>query len=219
MTTEQPESETPKIRDWDILLIEPDDETCGVLHAECLEGQRVLRMQTAREGDEKLRRINFRLIICADELPDMPGLMLLAQTMELWPATQRILMCRDLDNELMLHALREGSVVHYLPKPVDPVAASRLVDYALEQNRVMENLFLARRLLDQAQTRLTNQNDAAGLTADLRRGGLGSLLWLAFVMIMTITLVLVGFAAFYLFKSAVGIDFFPDSHLQDFLDQ
>ncbi len=219
MTNEPQKNDAQKIREWDILLIEPDDAICSVLQAECLKGQRVLRARTAQEGDEKLRRGSFRLIICADDLPDMPGLMLFAQTMELWPATQRILMCGDLDNDLMLHALREGSVVHYLPKPVDPVAASHLVDHALEQNRVMESLLAARRMLDQAQTQLAKHNPAGDMTGELRRGGLGSLLWLAFAMVMTIALVLVGFAAFYLFKSAIGIDFFPDSHLNNFLDQ
>lgn len=216
---EQATNTAPTIREWDVLLIEPDDETCRVLTGSCLGNLRTLRVTTAQEGDEKLRRTNFRIIICADELPDIPGLMLLAQTMDLWPATQRILMCADLDSGLHLHALREGSVVHYLTKPVDPVAASHLIKHAAEQNHVMESLFMTRRLLDEAQARLTNQNPAASLAGDVRRGAFGSILWAAFVTVMIIIIVLSGLAAFYLLKSAVGIDFFPDQHLDDILTQ
>lgn len=216
---EQAATSPQTIREWDVLLIEPDDETCRTLTQSCLENLRALRVRTAQEGEEKLRRTNFRLVICADDLPDIPGLMLLAQTMELWPATQRILMCSDLDSGLHLHALREGSVVHYLPKPVDPVAASHLIQYAANQNHVMENLFMTRRLLDEAQARLTNQNPAPQLIGEFRRGALGSILWAAFVTVMIIMLVLLGLAAFYLLKSAVGIDFFPDQHLDDILAQ
>lgn len=217
--TDQAAQNQPTIREWDVLLIEPDDETCRILTESCLENLRALRVTTAQEGDEKLRRTNFRLIICADELPDTPGLMLLAQTMDLWPSTQRILMCRDLDSDLFLHALREGSVVHYLPKPLDPEATSHLIKYAVDQNHVMENLLMTRRLLDEAQARLANEHPPGSLAGEFRRGAFGSLLWAAFMMVMAITIVLVGFASFYLLKSAVGIDFFPDKHLEDIITE
>lgn len=182
----------------------------------CLRDLRVLRAQTAQEGEEKLRHLDFRLFVCADELPDVPGLMLVAQTMEIRPAMQRILLCRDLDNELLIHAMREGSIVHYLTKPVDPEAAARLIEHELEQNRVMENLLMTRRLLDEAQTELRRQSPATGVNEELRRGGVGSVVWLAFVLLVIITLGLVGLASFYLLKSAVGVDIFPGSHLKDF---
>lgn len=202
------------IREWDVLLIESDDETCRVLAESCFRKLRALRVKTAQEGDEKLRRNNFRLIICADDLPDIPGLMLLAQTMELWPATQRILMCNDLDAGLHLHALREGSVVHYLPKPVDPVAASHLINYAVDQNHVMENLLMTRRLLDQAQASLAKQNAAPGMPV-----GLGPLLWLSLLIVLSFAIIMLGIAGFYVLKSASGIDFYPDKHLEDILEE
>lgn len=218
MSTEPQTGQRPTIREWDVLLVEPDQETFCALRDGCLTGLRVLHARTAQEGDEKIRRLNFRLVICADELPDTPGLMLMAQTMQLWPATQRILMCNDLDKGLLIHTLREGSIVRYLPKPIDPEAAANLVGHALEENRMMERLFMTRQLLDKAQAQLAERSPAAGVVGELERGGSKLLLWLTFATLVVIVLVLVGFAAFYLFKSSVGIDFFPDSHLQDLVE-
>lgn len=96
---------------WDVLVVEPDEGTRHVLES-LLGTRRVKWVQTAAEGEDMLRKEEFGLVVCADELPDLPGLMLFAATRDLRPATQRILMCRDLDADFLLHALKEGSVLH-----------------------------------------------------------------------------------------------------------
>ncbi|MFZ4680977.1 MAG: response regulator [Terrimicrobiaceae bacterium] len=200
----------------DILVIEPEEETRRVLQG-ILQNQQIKWVGTAAEGREFLRREDCQLVICADELPDLPGLMLFAETRDLRPATQRILMCRDLDAEFLLHALREGSVLHYLPKPLDPEAAARLIDYALDQNRLMQNLLATRSLLDRAETRIANMETSDLATTRVSRGSFRALALPVFWILLVFALVFVGLSALYLIKSALGIDLFPDSHLQDFL--
>ncbi len=201
---------------WDVLVVEPDGGTRRVLES-LLETRRVKWVQTAAEGEDMLRKEEFGLVVCADELPDLPGLMLFASTRDLRPATQRILMCRDLDADFLLHALKEGSVLHYLPKPLDPAAASRLIEHALDQNRLMQNLIATRDLLDRAETRIANIGATGGDAKLFTPGFFRALVLPLFWILLVFALVFVGFSALYLVKSALGIDIFPKSHLQDFL--
>lgn len=207
-------AEVPEGRD--ILVIEPEPETRRVLQG-LLANRRVEWAGTAAEGRKFLQREACQLVICADDLPDLPGLMLFAETRDLRPATQRILMCRDLDADFLLHALREGSVLHYLPKPLDPEAASRLIEYALDQNRLMQNLLATRNLLDRAETRIATMETSDIGASPISRGCFRTLAAPVFWGLLTFALVFVGLYALYLIKSALGIDVFPESHLQDFL--
>jgi len=200
----------------DILVVEPEPETRRILRG-ILGNRRVEWVGTAAEGEGLLRREECHLVICADELPDLPGLMLFAAIRDLRPATQRILMCRDLDADFLLHALREGSVLHYLPKPLDPEAASRLIEHALDQNRLMQNLLATRSLLDRAETRIATLETSGRGTDHFSPRTLRTLLLPAFWVLLVFALVFIGISALYLIKSAFGIDLFPESHLQDFL--
>lgn len=203
-------------RGVDVLVVEPEPESRLALQS-LLGTLRVQWAETAAEGEELMRKKEFSLVICADDLPDRPGLMLLAATRDLRPATQRILMCRDLDAEVLLHALREGSVVHYLPKPFDPAAAERLILHALDQCLLMENLLTARSRLDRAETRLAGIGPAERRSNLLSKGALRLFVIAALGILLMFAMVFVGFSALYLLKSALRIDVFPNSHLQDFL--
>jgi len=181
----------------------------GLLTTECT---------SAEEARAFLAANRVRLLIMADDLPDLPGLMFLAETRDLWPGMQRILMCTDLDADLLVHAMKEGGILHYLTKPLDPEAAEKVIDYCLQQNAMLERLGRTQKLLDLAtvRDRNTSQENARGsvlFTSALWRAGF----WLIFFVTLCFVLVLLGLASVYLLKSSLGFDFFPDSHLQDFL--
>jgi DNA-binding NtrC family response regulator len=203
-------------RRWDILVIEADGQTNAALLEIIDRELRTAWAATALEGETFLRGNEVRVVICADDLPDFPGLMFLAETRNLWPTTQRILMCRDLDADLLLHTMREGGILNCLPKPLDREATGHLIEHALRQSRMIESLTSTRRQLDEAEVRV------AHLNSESRRswftgGGIGLLLWLAAAILLAVALVLLGFTGFYLLKSYLGVDFFPDIHLQDLL--
>lgn len=197
----------------DVLLIEPDEETFRQLEQHCLDGLGVIRVTTAADGEARLSTQDFSLVICADDLPDLPGLMFLAHTIDLRPMTQRVLMCRELDADLQQEVLRSGSLAHFLPKPIDPVAAKNLIDHALEQSRVLRRLVALRQTLNNAEAELSREH---GRTA----GGEGAgrtLLWVIAAAITFVFVLLVGLVGVYLAKSALGIDLLPDQHAWDLL--
>ena len=203
-------------RRWDVLVIEAEGETIRSLRALIDPGLCVGWAESAAEGENILRRSEARVVICADDLPDLPGLMFLAQTRDLWPTTQRILMCRDLDSDLLLHTMREGGVFHYLPKPLDPDATAHLIGHALRQSQLMESLTTTRRRLDEAEVRVAYL-DSASRKNWFTGTGIRLLLWLAAAILLAVALVLLGFTGLYLLKSYLGVDIFPDIHLQDLL--
>jgi DNA-binding NarL/FixJ family response regulator len=202
----------------DVLIVEADDRVCRDL-VSCFRAHTSVQFAaTAEDGEQALRRTPFRLLICADDLPDRSGLMLLAATQDLWPSMQRVLLCQHLDAELMLLTLKEGSMVHYLPKPIDLQASKNLLAHALEQHLLVENLAQTRRRLDAME----GQMQTLRLPEDTSRGPWPAawwrlFFWSAFGLLALIALVLVGFLAFYFLKSSLGVDFFPDNHLEDFL--
>jgi DNA-binding NtrC family response regulator len=203
---------------WDILVIEAEGETVQALRGLIDPGLRAEWAGSAAEGEKFLRENEVLVVICADDLPDLPGLMFLAQTRDLWPTTQRILMCHDLDSDLLLHTMREGGVFHYLPKPLDPEATAHLIDHALRQSRLMGSLSATRRRLDEAEVRVAHLGSTPARTSRWMVGtGSWLLLWMAAAGVLILALVLLGFTGLYLLKSYLGVDIYPDIHLQDLL--
>ncbi len=134
-----PAAENP-IHRWDILVIESDQDTIDALREIIGPELKAAWAGSALEGGNFLRRHDVRVVVCADDLPDLPGLMFFAETRNLWPTTQRVLMCSDLDADLLLHTMREGGILNCLPKPLNREATEHLIEHALRQSRLMESL-------------------------------------------------------------------------------
>lgn len=210
--------ETNRVRRWDVLVIEADGETLRDLKKILDRSLVVAWAGSAEEGGKFLRENQVRVLTCADDLPDLPGLMFLAETRDLWPATQRILLCRDLDADLLLHTMREGGVVHYLPKPVELEATAHLIEHARRQSLLIETLTATRLRLDESEVRAAHLASAPGGASRWAWGtGSGLLLWLAACGLLVVALALLGFSSLYLLKSYLGVDIFPEIHLQDLL--
>ena len=212
-----PAAENP-IHRWDLLVIESNQDTIDALREIIGPELKAAWAGSALEGGNFLRRHDVRVVVCADDLPDLPGLMFFAETRNLWPTTQRVLMCSDLDADLLLHTMREGGILNCLPKPLDREATEHLIEHALRQSRLMESLITTRRQLDEAEVRVANLDASSGRNSRWLAGtGVWLLLWLAAAVLLVIALVLLGFAAIYLIKSYLGVDIFSDIHVLDLL--
>lgn len=202
----------------DALIVEVDAGIARELVGLLPPGSQVDLASTAKDALELLRERPYRLLFCADDLPDIPGLMVLAETQELWPAMQRILLCADFDADFLLHALKAGNMLHYLPKPLDAGATHQLVEHALGQQRLIAELLATRSLLAAREL-----EGPRGRTGGLAAGWSDSReAWrtfaiAVFAVIFLMAILLTAFVGWYLLKSSLGIDYFPDSHLEDLI--
>jgi response regulator of citrate/malate metabolism len=199
------------------LIMEPDAAVARTLADLLPPGASVDMVSTAAAGLQLLEKQSYRLLICADDLFDLPGLMVLAQTQDLWPAMQRILLCQDVDGEFLLHALKAGSVLHYLPKPLDQEAARNLLHHTLRQHQLVAELLASRSLLLDRELDQSWQRAAAGGGRGLPAGAWKAFTLAAWLLILLFAIAVTGFVGLYLLKSSLGIDYFPDSHLEDLL--
>jgi DNA-binding NarL/FixJ family response regulator len=203
---------------WDVLLVEPDVAIRGQLADLIGVAQTIAERTSASEAREFLKNHPVRLLIMADDLPDLPGLMFLAETRDLWPGMQRILMCADLDADLLIHAMKEGGILHYLTKPLDIDASTKVIEYCIQQSLLLDRLGRTQKLLDLATVRSRDRKTEDNAGARLFSSALWrAAFWLIFFLTLCFVLVLVGLATVYLLKTSLGFDFFPDVHLQDFL--
>ncbi len=208
-------SNNPAEETWDFLLIDADPGVIRQLDDLVPAGSRSAHARSAADGEAFLRSHSIRVVVCADDLPDLPGLMLFARTRDLRPGLQRVLMCADLDADLLRHAMTEGGILHYLPKPLEAESTVHLLAHALRQSQLLETLSSTRSRLDASETRLQSAMAAREAPAPLPLR-----LWLfsAFGIVSVVMLVLIGFATVYLVKSALGFDFFAAMHLRDILE-
>lgn len=213
-----PGKSMPPAERWDALLVDADPAVCDQLRGLLGAGGRVAERDSAAGAREFLDANSVRLLIMADDLPDLPGLMFFAETRDLWPGMQRILMCADLDADLLVHAMKEGGILHYLTKPLDIDAASKVVDYCLQQSALLDRLGRTQKLLDLATVRSRDRESEQNQGATIFSSAVMRIsFWLIFFLTLSFVLVLTGLATVYLLKSSLGFDFFPDSHLGDFL--
>jgi len=207
-----------RIERWDALVVEASVETRQQLRDLLSEDLLIAECESAAQAQDFLGNNQARLLIMADDLPDLPGLMFLAETRDLWPGMQRILMCADLDADLLVHAMKEGGILHYLTKPLDVGASTKVVDYCLQQSALLDRLGRTQKLLDLATVRSRDRVQESHAGATIFTSALWRIsFWLIFFLTLCFVLVLTGLATVYLLKSSLGFDFIPDAHLQDFL--
>ncbi|AMK74885.1 PAS domain S-box-containing protein/diguanylate cyclase (GGDEF)-like protein [Methylomonas methanica] len=78
------------------------------------------------------------LIICDMRMPTMSGAEFLAQALEQWPATVRILLTGYADLQSTIEAVNKGRIYSYCTKPWDDEELKLLVHNALQQKRLRE---------------------------------------------------------------------------------
>lgn len=201
----------------DLLVVDTDSTTRTIL-GECLApGLRFETVPDTRTAEELLQHGHVKILICSDELKGESGLMFLARTQDRWPMLQRILMVGDVGSDLLIHAMREVSVFHYLPKPLEAQAVRHLVDHSLRQHALLERLVKTER--DLGEARMLNARLASGSESVHRfvKEAPKLVTVVTYLMLISTALAVIALSAIYWFKSAVGIDFMPSTHLRSLL--
>lgn len=197
----------------DVLVIETDAETARRLADAFPRGTRHEVVGSTELAERVLEKTRAKVLICADDLEEESGIMFLARTQDKWIDMQRILIAPALDPELFFYAMKEVKLFHYLNKPVNPSEVARVVSRSLSDFDAPPTNQLPS-LPDHLPDRIGPDAGAAGEPE--RRGFAGGLLIGLCLSIAAAALFLVPLAL-YLLKSLAGIDFFPDSHLRDWL--
>ncbi|MEM1288068.1 MAG: HD domain-containing phosphohydrolase [Pseudomonadota bacterium] len=104
-----------------VLLVDDDER---LLNA----AKRVLRKQitlvTASGGEQALRCLmeegDFDVIVSDQNMPDMKGVELLSQVAKRWPATVRIMLTGNNDQETAIAAVNDGQIFRFVNKPCGP---------------------------------------------------------------------------------------------------
>lgn len=209
-----PQSHT--FRGVDVLALEADPAAQIAMTAIVPTQLHMMTVDSTESAEEILNARRVKVLLCADDLPGETGLMFLARTRDRWPTVQRVLMAPNLDADLLVHAMREVSVFHYLPKPLDPDTAFHVIEYALRQHGLIEDLLRTRRKLDAVQ--VTNALLASRslrvdrVVASLPR----AILWIVVSLLVALSLGLVILSLLYFLKSLLGVDFMSQNHLSDF---
>jgi thioredoxin reductase (NADPH) len=95
------------------------------LRARYGKDHRILRSSSGAEALAALRELRQRdepvaVLLVDQRMPEMTGVELLAQTLELYPAAKRVLLTAYADTDAAIRAINEIRLDHYLMKPWDP---------------------------------------------------------------------------------------------------
>ena len=138
-----------------VLFVDDNADHLSAL-AELLEGD--YDVQVAPSGDEALSLCEdqgpFALVVAVQETAGMSGVELLTRVGERWPATERILMSAETRADVLVRAVNEARVFHYLETPVAPDELHGVVLHAVahfqaaeEERLLTEQLSFARESL------------------------------------------------------------------------
>lgn len=94
--------------------------------------------ESGAEGLTVMQEHIVDLIICDMRMPTMSGAEFLAQTLEQWPETVRILLTGYADMESTIEAVNKGRIYSYCSKPWEDEELKLLVHNALQQKRLRE---------------------------------------------------------------------------------
>lgn len=80
----------------------------------------VLTAGSGANALEELRRTTVDLVMSDYKMPNMDGLVFLAQAHKLRPDAVRIMMTAYADLDLAIKAVNEASILHFFTKPIEP---------------------------------------------------------------------------------------------------
>ena len=120
-----------------ILLVDDDENVLSGYH-------RVLRrrydLDVALGGLQALQALEqhgpYAVIVADMQMPGMNGVELLQKVQEDYPATQRLMLTGNLDQQTAMEAINRGKVFRFLTKPCTPDDLSTALDGALRQFRL-----------------------------------------------------------------------------------
>jgi DNA-binding NtrC family response regulator len=105
------------------------------------EGYRIFTASSGKAALEILKNESIDLIICDENMPEMPGMELLRLARVQYPQIIRIMLTGMFDLELAKNAINKGEVYRFFNKPWDDFELIISVRYALKQ-KMLESEYL-----------------------------------------------------------------------------
>jgi signal transduction histidine kinase len=147
-------------REYPILYVDDEPENLRIFE---LSFRREFSILTAGGGERALELINTQpvaLVLSDHRMPGMTGVELLARVSQLDPKTVRFLVTAYGDAETLTHAINDGSIYRFVPKPWTPedmrVNLRRGIEvYALDRER--EQLLRELSLLNRVSRSITQE--------------------------------------------------------------
>jgi DNA-binding NtrC family response regulator len=125
-----------------ILLVDDSHNVINaLLRAFKSEGYKIFTANSGKAAIEILKNEIIDLIICDENMPEMPGLELLRLARVQYPQIIRIMLTGMFDLELAKNAINKGEVYRFFNKPWDDFELIISVRYALKQ-KMLESEYL-----------------------------------------------------------------------------
>ncbi len=103
--------------------------------------RREFQIDTASGGEQALKLIQekgpYAVIVTDMRMPGMDGVQFLAHANQLAPATVRIMLSGNADQQTAVEALNEGHIFRYLTKPCSPETLKKSLQDAIHQHRLI----------------------------------------------------------------------------------
>jgi two-component system, probable response regulator PhcQ len=112
------------------------------------EGYKIFTANSVTAGMEILKKENIDLLICDENMPEMPGMELLRYSRIHYPQVVRIMLTGQLDLELAKIAINQGEVYKFFNKPWDDFELIITVRYALKQKMLESNYLKLKHVVD-----------------------------------------------------------------------
>ncbi len=125
----------------DLKILVVDDETANLqkLRRTLIDRYTVLAAASGREALELIGMNDGIAVIIADQrMPDMTGVELLRQTLQMLPDAIRIILTGYTDVDVLMEAINSCKVYRYVVKPWDPLDLLMTVERGLETYRLSQ---------------------------------------------------------------------------------
>lgn len=130
-----------------ILIVDDDQLVLNALNRALSKESDVMLSLSGHAALQVLREQAVTVIISDQRMPEMTGVELFKEVMNIQPAAKRILLTGYSDREAMIDAVNEGHIYHYIQKPWEPDELKHIIRQAVElytlereNSRLMEEL-------------------------------------------------------------------------------
>lgn len=175
--------------------------------------------ENTAEAEAMLRLGSYGVLIVEDELPGETGLMFLARINHQYPWLRRILVCGELEADLLVFLINEANVFRCVTKPIAGETFRPLLRQALADHERMRTLAASAAEGDRLRAELAAPGHRLQRLAALTRHWLVSLPQFALLAVLGAVglfgLGVVVLLALYVLKTFLGIDLIEGAHLRD----
>lgn len=118
----------------------------------------VYTVSSVKEARKLLTDHTFDVILSDQKMPDETGVDLFAETLNLYPSTERIIITGYTDIEAISQAVNAGGIFYYVTKPWEANDLRLVIDRAIEKRTLKLNVERLVNELQDANRQLTDKN-------------------------------------------------------------